>query len=965
MSNKTTAIYDFIVSNDLDIFAVTESWMKGKGNDKVERIYEHEILPKTHHMINMPRPDGRKGGGIAVFHRKELRIEVLESSGTSSKQFEYAVCLVKIDKVVIRLIVVYRPVPTKANKLNKKLFWKDFENFIDKHACCSEEIIITGDLNFHLDKPSHPDTLHLNCLLEEYNLIQKIEEPTHSAGHTLDIFVIREDCDIITSYNISHAGLCNDDGKVINDHYAVHWSLSIIKLVPEIKEISFRNIKGIDYESMLFDISQSELSHISCTTELSADQLVTLYNHTLLTILNKHAPLITKSVRSRSNTEWYTNDMQVAKREKRQAERLWRRTGLTIHRKVYLKKCANMNKRATKAKLNHFSSKVIAAGRNQKAIHKIANSLTGGKIKNVLPSSDCQLSLANRFSKFFKKKVEDIRKDLKDALFSDNEFIPVISKFDSVCQNYLAHFQNASVEEITKFILESNNKNCELDPIPTIVLKKAIHLLAPFITLIINKTFSEGSVPISLKEALVRPALKKPSLDPDQIKNYRPVSNLPYLSKILEKTVNSRLDSHLEGNGLLDIFQSAYRKGHSTETALLRIVNDVLLALDEGKATLLIMLDVSAAFDVVDHERLLDRHNKYFGITEKALDWMSSYLKDRKQSVKIESKQSEIQNVESGFPQGSVLGGTKYIMYESPLANLLDSHDVEHHYYADDGSVYTSFMLQNQNEVQNAIIKLELCLSDVYSWMTANMLKMNDDKTEVILFAPKKLLSGINEISIRVNSEIVHPKSEVESLGVMLDATLNMKKQIISVTKSCYYNLRNISKIRKYLTQEAAKSLVNSTVISKLDYCNSLLSGIPKYLVKKLQRVQNYAARLVKKSGRRGSITRQLKDLHWLPVLERIQFKVLLVVYKSLNGLAPMYLRNLLDYYNPGRTLRSSNRHLLIERRFSSKFGSRSFTCIAPRMWNKLPLDIRNAESVPLFKTKLKTYFFNKVFTEL
>ena len=96
MSNKTTAIYDFIVSNDLDIFAVTESWMKGKGNDKVERIYEHEILPKTHHMINMPRPDGRKGGGIAVFHRKELRIEVLESSGTSSKQFKYSVCLVKI-----------------------------------------------------------------------------------------------------------------------------------------------------------------------------------------------------------------------------------------------------------------------------------------------------------------------------------------------------------------------------------------------------------------------------------------------------------------------------------------------------------------------------------------------------------------------------------------------------------------------------------------------------------------------------------------------------------------------------------------------------------------------------------------------------------------------------------------------------------------------------------------------------
>ena len=249
-------------------------------------------------------------------------------------------------------------------------------------------------------------------------------------------------------------------------------------------------------------------------------------------------------------------------------------------------------------------------------------------------------------------------------------------------------------------------------------------------------------------------------------------------------------------------------------------------------------------------------------------------------------------------------------------------------------------------------------------WMSANMLKMNDDKTEVILFATKSQIKKLsNPISITLSDTNFQPKSDVENLGVIMDTNMTMQKQINRITSTCYYHIRKISKVRKYLNIDAARSLINAYVISRMDYGNALLAELPAYLIKKLQRVQNYAARVINRTGWRDSISRQLKDLHWLPVKQRIEYKVILTVYKSLNNLAPGYLKNLLKYRQTVRTLRSSNRQYLFVKRYRTRYGARTFSYIGPKLWNQLPLSLRKTDSLPKFKTMLKTHLFRKAFS--
>ena len=961
IANKTTAIYDLIVSKKLDVLAVSESWLKAKDNNKPERIYHHELLPVTHHMLHMPRPDGR-GGGIAIIYNKSIKIKVHSHTGQCYKQFEYIVCTLIIKKASVRLIVVYRPNPTCQNNLNVKKFWRDFEKFMFKQTSDTEELIITGDLNFHLDKRSHPNTVKLTDILDEFDLVQKIQEPTHTAGHTLDVLILRNNSRILKTLSVSDPGLCNDGGKVIKDHFLICWTISVKRPCVEPKTIKFRALNKLDYNKFEHDLAKTELCALPLDNSLSADDIYQLYCKTLKKLIDSHAPVQTKTIRDRPNTDWFKEDVLEMKRQRRRAERAARKSNLSVHWEIFRQKCADLNKELRRLKKDHYSNQIVECGRDQKKIFKTTSSWMGTKYDAILPASECKEELAQEFMSYFQGKVKNIHRELSASMSTSNPFIDILSSFDSPPYDNLSEFSPVTTKEITDIVIHSNNKHCSLDPIPTSLAKRMIHLLAAPITMIVNKSFTSGTVPTAMKSALIRPSLKKPCLDPEDRKNYRPVSNLSYISKIMEKAVNTRLDAHLEDNLLLDEHQSAYRIGHSTETLLLKMHDDILGALDQGKATLLVMIDISAAFDVVEHRRLLKRHEEYFGITHKALDWMESYLKDRMQTVAIADKSSNTVPSEYGFPQGSVLGGKKYIMYSSPLANVTNAHDVSHKSYADDSSLYISFCLDDDSVI-NAIEQLELSLNNVQLWMSANMLMMNDDKTEVLLFASKNQLSRLSlPISIKVGNMICKPMTEARNLGIVLDPTMSLHKQINSVTSMCYYYIRKISKVRRYLTTDAARSLMNAYVISRMDYGNALLAELPAYMIKKLQRVQNYAARVINRTGWRDSISRQLKELHWLPIKERIQFKILLTVYKSLNNLAPRYLKGLLSYQNPTRTLRSSQQKFLSIKRYKTQYGKRAFSYIGPKLWNGIPLDIRTADSVQKFKTLLKTHLFSHAF---
>ena len=215
-----------------------------------------------------------------------------------------------------------------------------------------------------------------------------------------------------------------------------------------------------------------------------------------------------------------------------------------------------------------------------------------------------------------------------------------------------------------------------------------------------------------------------------------------------------------------------------------------------------------------------------------------------------------------------------------------------------------------------------------------------------------------------VGMENIRPSQQARNLGVIFDDTMSLSPHVNTIVKGAFYHIRNISKMRKYIGKSTTEILINSFVSSKLDFCNSLLFGAQKRDIVKLQSIQNAAARIIIGLKKRDHITETLRDLHWLPVEERTVFKINLITFKTLNGSSPRCLEDILKFYHQARTLRSSRDHLRLEEpNFNmTTYGQRAFSVAAPRLWNKLPFEIRACSDVNVFKSKLRTFLFKKVY---
>ena len=374
---------------------------------------------------------------------------------------------------------------------------------------------------------------------------------------------------------------------------------------------------------------------------------------------------------------------------------------------------------------------------------------------------------------------------------------------------------------------------------------------------ILNRSISTGVFPSSLKSALVQPLLKKPSLDPLVLNNFRPISKLSFLSKILEKVVSNQLISFMNFNSVFEKFQSGFRTLHSTETALLKVTNDLLLAADIGDCSVLFLLDLSSAFDTVDHLILIERLEHWVGIKDAALDWLTSYLTGRSFSVVIGEASSTRAPFTCGVPQGSILGPLLFSIYMLPLGNIIRNHAISFHCYADDTQLYIPLKSGSGN-----ISHLLACLTDIKHWMTQNFLQLNKSKSEIILFSPPShtlpLQSQLGPLSANV-------KTSARNLGVIFDSNLSFNKHVTTAVQSCFFQLRNISKIKSFLSTANLEIVIHSFISSRLDYCNSLYSGLNKKTISRLQLIQNSAARLLTNTRKREHITPILAALHWLP----------------------------------------------------------------------------------------------------
>ena len=435
---------------------------------------------------------------------------------------------------------------------------------------------------------------------------------------------------------------------------------------------------------------------------------------------------------------------------------------------------------------------------------------------------------------------------------------------------------------------------------------------------------------------MATPLLKKRGLDAANPANYRPISNLNTISKIIERLDLARLHQNIVGSPNYNELQSAYRKHHSTETALLRVLNDVYENADAGRCTLFVALDLSAAFDTVEHSVLLRRLENSFGVSGDVLKWISSYLSNRSQVVRVQNSISPSHDCNCGVPQGSVLGPLLFVVYISPLANVVASHRASHHQYADDTQVYVSV---SSSDKDATVTDLHAALAAVHLWFSQNGLVINPDKSETMLFstAQRSRISPLDLASVDVAGSVIPFSKSVKILGVTLDPHLTFNKHVDQICSSAHYHIRSLRHIRSSLTPEMARTIGGALVGSRFDYSNSILFGVSAANLTKLQRAQNSLARVVTCTGRHDSITPVLKQLHWLPIRYRIRFQLAAVVFKTRSTGMPPYLRSLITEYRPARDLRSSGQHLLEQATCRTVFGRRSFRQASASIWNDLP----------------------------
>lgn len=499
------------------------------------------------------------------------------------------------------------------------------------------------------------------------------------------------------------------------------------------------------------------------------------------------------------------------------------------------------------------------------------------------------------------------------------------------------HLFPALCSEVDHVIRGFPNKQCPMDVLPLRLIKNDPQIVQLF-TEIVNESMETETFPACLKHAVVIPVIKKHGLDHNTLSNFRPVSNLSFLSKLIERCVLRRLTRHLESIRFLHPCQSAYRTRHSTETAVLRVVSDWRSMIASGKSVCAVSLDVTAAFDTVDHSRLLMKLYRA-GVWGPALRWFESYLSGRTMSVKAGTEESRKLPLSSGVPQGSVLGPTLFNVYMADLCHTLDTvADVSFHVYADDVIIYAGFtertMAKTFDSIQDALILVE-------SWMSRNKLLLSPTKTSSHIFLSCRA-SALAYPPLHLDGvELLSTARPLRWLGVELDPTLTMQSFVTGICRAAYAQLRMIRHVRPSLDRELALLLCNSLVLSRVDYCNSLLIAVTEDTCNKVQRVLKLAARTVFQCGRSQRTAPLLHDLQWLPARKRFELKILRLVHLSLYGLTPTYLTTTVRV--PPRHLRRSDSDIVVLETVvvRRRVGDGAWEVAAPAVWNALPENLR------------------------
>jgi Reverse transcriptase (RNA-dependent DNA polymerase) len=512
--------------------------------------------------------------------------------------------------------------------------------------------------------------------------------------------------------------------------------------------------------------------------------------------------------------------------------------------------------------------------------------------------------------------------------------------------------------QIKNALFDINTSAEGSDGICVKMLKLIWMAILPTLTNIVNSSMQLSYFPTSWKKAILCAVPKIRT--PISVKDFRPISLLCTASKILEKVVHDQILNYVNGLNLMDPLQSGYRKLFSTSTALLRIAEDIRLAIFKREVVLVVFLDYSKAFDCVDHKLLLHKL-KQLNFSDSTLKWLQSYLSNRECAVKgKDGKYSKWVKMDRGVPQGSVLGPLLFSLYTHDLGKILRNR-CKYHIYADDTQLYINCKL---SELDEAIQIMNFILEDVAKWSESHGLKLNSSKTQAMLIATQNTHKQINHqnlTKLTLNGTDITYVDTVKNLGVTFDKHLNWDKQISLVSQKVYGTLNNLNKFRAMTPESIRLKLIKTLVLPHLDYCSFVYCNINKEQEKRLQVLLNAAIYYVYDVPFAARLSPYFLKSSVLKVQERHELEVLLMTHKIVHKNCPPYLHDLVKFVS-GASSRSTRAHEFKLRipLVGVDAPESSFTVKACRMWNKLSEKLCVNPNIDTFKSELKMLLFKR-----